>query len=142
MKSIKLTIVLLALLSFESGHAQTAEDYAAVSEFLPAEELSSAQENQARFAQFAYLNRHGYYLGNTGGKDFSTFPDISEVNAFYSGVPEISLQLIETGELNLMAYSFEMKRNAYNYYRVPGSDKVLVILPMNLSLQRINSEIK
>ena len=82
MKSIKLTTAALALFSLVSSvNAQTAEDYAAVAEFLPAEKLVSIQENGAKYAEYAYLNRHGYYLSDFGEKDISIYPDLSQITS-------------------------------------------------------------
>lgn len=140
MKSIKLTASLLALLAFGSVHAQTAEDYAAVSEFLPAEKLSSIQENEAKYNEYVYLNRHGYYLSDFGEKDISIYPDLSQIDAFYPNLPEITSEMVGNKTLNLMGYNFPIKRDEYLYYRIDGSNKLLAIPPKNLSLKNLNAE--
>lgn len=140
MKSIKLTAVLLALLAYGSGQAQTADDYAAVSEFLPGEELAHIQQNENRFVEFVYLNKHGYYIGQAGPKDISVYPDLSSVEALYPGMPELNATLIENDELNLMGYNFKMQRDKFTYYRIGNGDKLLVIPPTNMTLRELNSE--
>lgn len=140
MKSIKLTATLLALLALGSVQAQTADDYAAVSEFLPAEKLSSAQENETKFAQYAYLNRHGYYIGQAGPKDISGYPDLSGIVALYPSLPELNAALIENGGLNLMGYNFLIQSEKFTYYRIGNGDKVLVIPPTKMTLSKLTSE--
>lgn len=140
MKSIKLIATLLALLAYGSGQAQTADDYAAVSEFLPAGELAHIQQNEDRFVEFVYLNKHGYYIGHAGPKDISEYADISEIEALYPGLPELNEALIENGELNLMGYNFHMQSEKFTYYRIGNGDKVLVIPPTNMTLRKLTSE--
>lgn len=140
MKSIKIFAVLLALIAYGSAQSQSADDFSAVAEFLSPEKLASIQENETGYAEFAYLNRHGYHASSFGSKDVSSFPEISEVSALYPNVPPITLTLIENGNLDLMAYNFQIKRDFYVYYRIPGSDKVLVIPPTDLTLRKRLSE--
>ncbi len=140
MKSIKIFAVLLALLAYGSGQAQSADDYAVLSTFLPAEKLDSIQETEIGYAQYAYLNRHGYHLSSFGEKDVPAYPMISEVSALYPGLPTITIELIENGELNLMGYNFVIKQDFYSYYKISGSDKVLVILPISLTEKKRLSE--
>ena len=141
MKSIKLTTAALALFSLVSSvNAQTAEDYAAVAEFLPAEKLVSIQENGAKYAEYAYLNRHGYYLSDFGEKDISIYPDLSQITSLYPSLPTINQEMVENNTLNLMGYNFPIKQNEYLYYRIDSSNKLLVILPQSLSLKNLNSE--
>ena len=140
MKSIKLTAALLALLAFGSGQAQTADDYTAVSEFLPASELAHIQQNEDRFVEFVYLNKHGYYLGQAGPKDISGYPDLSGIVAVYPGLPELNAALIENGGLNLMGYNFHMESEKFTYYRIGNSDAVLVIPPTKMTLSKLTSK--
>lgn len=140
MKSIKLTATLLALLAFGSVQAQTADDYAAVSEFLPSEKLSSIQENESKYAAYAYLNRNGYYLSDFGEKDISIYPNLSEIIALYPNLPEINVEMVENKTLNLMGYNFPIKQKEYLYYRIDDSNKLLVILPISLSVKNLNAE--
>ncbi len=140
MKSAILTTLFAALLIYSSAQAQSATDIEALSSFLPAEKLASFQENDERLAEYAFINRHGYHLSNTGGKDFSSYPDLSSIVALYPNLPPITVELIENGELNLMGYNFIIKRDEYVYYRIAGNNQLLTIPPMNLSLQNFNSE--
>jgi len=141
MKSIKLTTAALALFSLVSSvNAQTAEDYAAVAEFLPAEKLTSIQGNEAKYAEYVYLNRHGYYLSDFGEKDISIYPDLSQITSLYPSLPTINQEMVENNTLNLMGYNFPIKQNEYLYYRIDSSNKLLVILPQSLSLKNLNSE--
>lgn len=140
MKSIKLTAAFLALLAYGSCQAQSAEDYAAVAEFLPAEKLASIDGNEAKYAEYVYLNKHGYYVGQAGLKDISGYPDLSEIVPLYPGLPELSETLIESGELNLMGYNFHLQRDLFTYYRIGIGDKILVIPPTKMTLDKLTSE--
>lgn len=142
MKTIKLIfLALLSVIAFSGGlKAQSQEDYAALATFLPAEKLNNQTEYPELFAKIAYLNRHGYYVGSVGEKDVSEYPETSELEALYPNLPEISLSLIESKELNMMGYNFNLETNKYLYFRITGSNKVLVILPTSQSLKNMNSE--
>lgn len=140
MKSIKLTAAFLALLAYGSCQAQSAEDYAALAEFLPAEKLSAIQGNETVYAEYAYLNRNGYYLSDFGEKDISIYPDLSQIAPLVPNLPAISTAMVESKTLNLMGYNFPIKENEYLYYRIDGSNKLLVILPKSLSLKTLYSE--
>lgn len=142
MKPIKLSyLVLIIAFGFSvSLTAQTQADYAALATFLPAEKLNNQTEHPELFAQTAYLNRHGYHVGSVGEKDVSEYPETSEVVALYPNLPVITLSLIESKELNMMGYNFKLESNKYLYFRITGSNKVLVIPPTNQSLKQMNSE--
>ncbi len=137
MKSLKSALFAFAIIVSGALYSQSAEDYAALTEFLPAEKLSSLQSDQGDgYANMAYLNRHGYYLGETEGKDFSMYPLVASIPGLYSDQPLITLDMISNGQLNLAAYDFKLKRDKYMYYRIGESDKVLVILPTNLTFEQ------
>lgn len=142
MKSIKLICLaaLSAVVFSGSLKAQSQEDYSALATFLPADKLNNQTEHPELFAKFAYLNRNGYFSGTVGEKDASEFPETADVEALYPNLPEITLSLIENKELNLMGYDFNPQTNKYLYFRITGSDKVLVILPTSESLKNMNSE--
>lgn len=137
MKSLKSTLFAFAIIASGALYSQSAEDYAALAEFLPADKLTFLQSSQGdNYAKMAYFNRHGYYLGETGGKDFSMYPQVSEITAIDGDQPPITLALISNGQLNLAAYNFKPKRDKYIYYQIGKSDKVLVIPPTDLTFER------
>lgn len=140
MKSLKSALFAFAIIVSGTVYSQSSEDYAALSEFLPAGKLSGLQENQAGYAKIAILNRHAYYLGDPGPKDVSMYPDVSEISPLYPNMPTITKDLIESGHLNLMGYNFKLKQNEYLYFRIGNSDKILVILPIDLCIRNFNSE--
>lgn len=137
MKSIFVLIFGLAISGTGAVFAQSADDYAALTEFLSPEKLSGLQQGGSEaYAKMAYLNRHGYYLASAGSKDVSAYPDVSEVNSVYLEQPAVSLTQIQSGELNLLAYNFKLYPDKYSYYRIDGSDQILVIYPLNLTEKR------
>src|SRR5690554_6922887 len=144
MKSIKLLyLMLFAAFGFSGGViAQTQADYAALASFLPAEKLNNQIENPQLYAEIAYLNRNGYHVGIIGEKDASEYPETSEIEALYPNLPNITLALIENKELNMMGYNFNPQANRYLYFRITGSDKILVIRPTSESLKNMNFESK
>lgn|SRR5690554_3272701 len=144
MKPIRLSyLVLLLALGFGGSlTAQSEADYAALATFLPAEKLNNQTEHPELYAKMAYLNRHGYFSGEIGEKDASQYPETSEIEALYPNLPEITLSLIENKELNMMGYNFNPQANRYLYFRITGSDKILVIRPTSESLKNMNFESK
>lgn len=142
MKSIKIVCVaLLSVVAFSGSlKAQSQEDYAALATFLPAEKLNNQTEYPELFAEMAYLNRHGYFSGSLGEKDGSEYPETADIEALYPNLPAITLNLIESKELNLMGYNFNPQTNKYLYFRITGSDKVLVILPTSQTLKNMHDD--
>ncbi len=142
MNPIKLScLVLIVALGFGGSlAAQSDADYAALATFLPTEKLNNQTEHPELFAQTAYLNRNGYFLGDVGDKDVSEYPETIEVEALYPNLPEISLSLIESQQMNMMGYDFKLSNSKYLYFRITGSNKVLVIPPISQSLKNMNSE--
>ena len=140
MKSLKSALFAFAIIVSGTVYSQSAQDYAALAEFLPAEKLSSLQESDASYAKIAILNRHAYYLGDPGPKDVSMFSNVSEIAPLYPNMPTITTDLIESRHLNLIGYNFKLKQNEYLYFRIANSDKILVILPIDLCIRNFNSE--
>ena len=142
MKPYRLSyFVLFLVLGFGgSMSAQSDSDYAALATFLPAEKLNNQTEHPELFAKIAYLNRNGYHVGIAGDKDVSGYPETSEIPALYPNLPAITLGLIESKEMNMMGYDFKPESNKYLYFRITGSDKVLVIPPTNQSLKNITDD--
>ena len=133
--------MLFAAFGFSGGViAQTQADYAALASFLPAEKLNNQIENPQLYAEIAYLNRNGYHVGIIGEKDASEYPETSEIEALYPNLPNITLALIESKTLNMMGYNFDPQRHKYLYFRITGSNKVMVIPPTVQSLANMNSQ--
>lgn len=141
MKPTKLLyLVLLSVFGFGGSLvAQTEADYAALETFLPAEKLNNRTEHPELYAKIAYLNRHGYFSGSIGEKDASAHPETADVEALYPNLPPITLSLIESKELNLMGYDFTPQADKYLYFRITGSDKILVIPPTNQTLKKLHN---
>lgn len=113
--------------------AQSSDDLAALKQAVGAEKYSYLEEkNPDLLAEVAYINRHGYHLSEMGGKDFSDYPDIQDLTPVYPDAVAPTELSIANGEWNLIAYPIEIKEREYQYFRVGGSDKVLVILPKKL----------
>lgn len=141
MKSITTVCLAIALVGSISAFGQSAQDYAALEEFLPAEKITQLQDaGEDRYAEFAFLNRHGYHLSPTGSKDITQYPDVSELSPRYGEQPPVTIAMVSSGQLNLMAYNFELHRDKYSYYRIPGSSKLLVIPPTELTIERQNQD--
>ncbi len=123
--------------------AQSDSDYAALAEFLPAQNLLELESsNPLRYQRLAYMNRHAYYISQVGDKTSQDFNDVFEIEKNYENLPDISLELIETQELNLLGYNFTYSPERYSYYRIDDSGTVLVILPLNLLFERANLELE
>lgn len=139
MKSIKITISLLAVFACIESYSQSASDYEALSDFLPAEKLNHLQSaSDARYAHFAYINRHGYYLSQTDGlKDSSEWGNVFEVGKIYENAPDITLDMIQNQTLNMLAYKFKTHADKYSYYLIGNSNTLLVIKPTNFTLAEL-----
>lgn len=120
--------------------AQNSDDFDALKSYLPSEEFQNIKQQPELHARLAYLNRNGYYAGSVGEKDVSMFPETSEVQILYPGLPEINLELIETGKLNLLGYKFETHPTEFRFYRISNTDKVLVIPPTEMTFVKMKQE--
>lgn len=125
---------MFAILAPYKAFCQSPQDFAALLEFLPSEKISSLQAspNENAYAEMAYLNRHGYHLSPIGQKDVTMYPNVSTLVATYEDQPPITLEMITQKELNLLAYNFKIGKK-YSYYRVDGTDEILVIPPIALT---------
>ncbi|MCA1761870.1 MAG: hypothetical protein LC664_02540 [Flavobacteriales bacterium] len=140
MKPIKSVYTALAAFVLSLGAvAQSAEDYSALSEFIPQEKLSALESNSPlEYNQLAYLNRNGYHLSEVGDKTVETEGSAMEVQKLYADLPDITASMVENQELNLMGYNFKISPDKYTYYSLGNSNSVLVIPPSNLSLEKAN----
>lgn len=140
MKPLKSALVALAFIISGTVYCQSPQDYAALSEFLPEGKLSAVQQNPSGYSEMAILNRHAYYLGDPGPKDVSMLPDLSEIEPLYPNLPPITADLIESKQLNLVGYDFKFKHKEFQYFKIPNSDKILVVMPTDLCIRNYNSE--
>jgi len=136
----KFLIILLipAWLVSVNASAQTEADYQALTDFLSPDKISALQSKPQQYAQVAYLNRHGYHVSEMGEKSTQAISDISQVTAIYEDVPAITIELVSTGELNLMAYNFDTSADRDSFYKFGNSSKVLVILATTRALRMAN----
>ncbi len=136
-KSVYLTFA--ALIIGLGVIAQSAEDFSALSQFIPQEDLSTLETNNPlEYNQLAYLNRNGYHLSEVGDKTIETGGSAMEVEKLYPELPDITATMVENQELNLMGYNFKISPDKYTYYSLGNSNSVLVIPPSNLSLEKAN----
>ncbi len=129
----------MAILLYASGHvqAQNASDLDALLNVIGNEAYDSlASGDPAQLAEVAFYNRHGYHLGKTGGKDFSAYPDASSITPMYPHIPAVSHSAVSDGTLNLKGYDITLKENEYQYFRLSGTDDILVVLPGRLLSQK------
>lgn len=137
MKSVYLTLAALVI-SF-GAVAQSAEDFSALSEFIPQEKLNALESNSPlEYNQLAYLNRNGYHVSEVGDKTIETAGSAMELEKFYTDLPDITVSMVENQELNLMGYNFILSATEYTYYSLPNSNRVLVIPPSELTLKQAN----
>lgn len=142
MKHLKFRLIVALCSIGLTSAAQTDTDYAALADFLPANQLAELESNNPlRYQQMAYLNRNGYYISQVGEKSSTNFPSAFEVEKRFDSQPDITLSLIESGELNLLGYELEYSRDRYTYYRLDDNGTVLVILPLNLLYKRANIDL-
>lgn len=140
MNKEKFVFLLLLVITWSgTAFAQSQDDYDALNSFLPEEKKQKLITQPELYAQMAFLNRHGYYVGEVGEKDISMLPKASDVASLYSNLPAINHELIENKELNLLGYDFRLDSDRYNYYRISGSNKVLVIPPTERSLKMMSN---
>jgi len=102
------------------------------------EQLSTSDKIELR-QKLTILNK-GYHIASFGSKSFPEHTDVFEVEKIYQNQPDLSEELIVSGELNLIGYNFSLKRNSYSYYRIGSTDKFLVIPPTDLTLKNSNFE--
>ncbi len=141
MKLYKLSFVLGALALSLSGFSQTDEDYAALASFIPEETISDLSQNdELRYKRLAVTNRHAYYVSEMGEKDWQSLPNALEVEKIYEDLPDLSLELIQNQELNLLGYEFQFLYEKYTYYKLNDTGQVLVIMPLKLLYKRENLE--
>lgn len=116
-------------------------DLVDLEDFLPKEkfqQLSTTDKSKLR-EKLTILNK-GYHITSFGSKSFPEYTDVFEVEKLYQNQPDLSEDLILSGELNLLGYDFSLKNNDYSYYRIGSSDKFLVIPPTDLTLKNSNFE--
>ncbi len=143
MKFSTLFTFFIFLSGLSSSLAQDASDYVALSSFMSQADLSSIeQENPLRYQQLAYLNRHAYHLSESGEKSVDGYPSLSDVIKLYPSEPDLNLSLIESGNMNMMAYKIIFYMDKYSHYRIDGSTQLLVIPPVNILLQKANIDIE
>jgi hypothetical protein len=133
--------ITLIICCYSAGNlsGQSAGDMDALENLIGTENFQAMQNRPFRLSQLAFLNRHGYHVSELGDKeDASTFSDIASVEKIYSTQPDITLELAENGELNLLGYRFELDSDKETLYRFAGTGKVLVIPAVNLSLSMAN----
>jgi hypothetical protein len=75
-----------------------------------------------------------------GEKDISEYPNALEVPPIYPSSPALTIEMISSGNLDLLGYRFGDSQNTYGYYKVGDSDKLLVILPMEIILGQLNTK--
>lgn len=132
-------IGVLAIILFLSGQtqAQSESDLDALLNVIGNEAYDSlASGDAAQLADVAFYNRHGYHLGKTAGKDFSAYPDASTITPLYPHIPAVSYSAVSDGTLDLKGYDITLKENEYQYFRLSGTDDILVILPGRLLSQK------
>lgn len=134
MKSIALVLLMSTpgLLS-----AQNSSDLDALLNVIGSQAYDSlAASDSEQLEYLAFYNRHGYHLGKTGGKDFSAYPEASAITPLYSHVPAVTYAAASAGTLDLRGYNITLKENEYQYFRLSGTDDILVILPGRLLSQK------
>jgi hypothetical protein len=138
----KLITLFTVCLIVASAHGQTADDHVALKNLIGQERYDQIAEiGQDRIDAMAYINRHGYYVSDMQGqKDISQYPNALEVQTIYPDAPALTAEMIASGNLDLMGYKFGDSQNAYVYYKVGDSDKLLVILPMEIILGQLKTK--
>jgi hypothetical protein len=138
----KLFTLFTVCLTFASAHGQTADDHAALKNLIGQERYDHIAEiGQERIDAMAYINKHGYYISDMQGeKDISEYPNALEVPPIYPSSPALTIEMISSGNLDLLGYRFGDSQNTYGYYKVGDSDKLLVILPMEIILGQLNTK--
>jgi hypothetical protein len=81
----------------------------------------------------AYLNAEGYYVSDVPeGKVVPYTGDAIEIEKAITSVPDLTLQLLENEQADLLGYAFEINETEHIYYSIGASGKLLVILPVEL----------
>ncbi len=141
MKIFKLSFAIGAIALSLQGFSQSESDYSALASFLPQETIDDLSQNDVlRYKRLAVTNRHAYYISEMGEKDWQSLPSALEVQKLYENLPDLSLDLIQTQELNLLGYEFQLLYEKYTYYKLDDSGQVLVIMPLELLYKRENLE--
>lgn len=123
--------------------AQSQADYDALKTMLGSEKYNTFKEQKPeKAAEYAYMNRHGYHVSDAGDKDFSSYPDVFELEAVYPNEPPLTLSLLENNDWNMHAYGVQPDKAAYKYFRIGETGKVLTILPESLAKKKMNKENK
>lgn len=132
----------LSVLSLDAI-SQTEADYAALEDFMSPEQIQDMQSNQPlQYQQMAYLNRHAYHISQMGTKELGDLPSVFEVTKRHDNLPDITLELIESQELNLVGYEFEYSYDKYHYYKIDDNGTVLSIAPLSVLFKKANLEIE
>lgn len=134
MKSIAIIFMMVATGCLS---AQSSSDFDALLNVIGSQAYDSlAADDMGQLELMAFYNRHGYQLSKTGGKDFSAYPEASSITPLYSHMPAITYAAVNEGTLDLKGYDIIFKENEYQYFRLSGTDDILVILPGRLLSQK------
>jgi hypothetical protein len=131
-------MVALAFFAASLLQAQSQADYDALLEMVGQEKFGALQsERPEALAELAYMNRHGYYVGNAGEKDISMYPDALNLQPEYDNVPPPTEELLDSGNWNLYGYKIYPDQKDFQYYRIGESNKLLVVLPVEMAKKRM-----
>lgn len=126
------------LLALGSVQAQSQADHQALLEMVGQEKYNHLQADRPEVLdELAYMNRHGYYVGNAGEKDISEYPDALALEPAYEGVPEPTEELLSSGSWNLYGYKIYPDQKDFQFYRIGNSTKLLVVLPVEMARKRM-----
>lgn len=132
---------LAGTLAAGSVTGQTKADYDAMRALLGEEKYALLQERDPEKAALTvYMNRHGYYLSDTGDKDVSGYPDISELAPLYPDASPPSIDHLEAGTWDLWGYNVFPDENKIMRYRIGDTGKMLTILSKNLAGKKMQKQ--
>jgi hypothetical protein len=129
MKTFYFSIFILAVLCTSALRGQGLVN---LSEVLGPEKFATLQANYPERIDFlTFFNRHGYYVADLADeKSTEELLSPEGIEKRNENLPDLTTELAESGELNLMGYSFKLLPDRNTYYTLPGG-KVLVILSLN-----------
>jgi hypothetical protein len=136
---ILISLLVLALQAVDV-FGQSGEEYDAILQMVGAEKYNQLNNSRPEaLAELAYMNRNGYQVSDAGEKDFADLVDALDFEPLYQAMPAVTLEALENGTWNMYGYLINPDAKQYLHYRIGESNKILVILPVDLVRKKMNN---
>lgn len=137
---MKFYSLILVFIGIGMGPLTHAQEVISLNEVLGADKFSILQENYPDEVDFlTYYNRFGYYV--TDMPEDKEIPGLRSMEGLVKtnpNLPDLSSELVNSGDLNIMGYTFAFREDRNSYYTLPDG-RLLVILSLSQSRNKYNN---